>query len=348
MNAPLVYERPDEIALDAIPVIDFAPFLNGDAAARAATAALIGQACREVGFFYLTGHGVPESLRQRVLAESLAFFARPRAEKMQCAPLLDGQWCGYMPSRGAAEGTRPGASLTEEGRASTSVSGGTLEQFTMMRVIPASDPNFENDDPVYQSNRWPSGQPGFVETMMLNQRALLALGEELERAFAIALGLDEAHFVALHRSPLAAFGLNYYPAPADDAPSSDVGVGAHADASSFTVLLQDDVGGLEVKLRDGRWISAPPLPGAYVINIGDTMMGWTNGEFVSTHHRVVSRQRVDRYSATMFMNPDRDVLVEPIEAFVSADRPSLYTPFLNGDYMRSYYVKFYDTMFKKQ
>jgi isopenicillin N synthase-like dioxygenase len=123
-------------------------------------------------------------------------------------------------------------------------------------------------------------------------------------------------------------------------------VGAHCDASVFTVLLQDDVGGLEVRTADGRWIAAPYIPGAYVINIGDTMMGWTNGHFVSTLHRVVSRRPVDRFSATMFMNPDREVTIAPIAAFVDAEHPARFEPFSNDAYMRGFFVKFYDSMFK--
>jgi len=344
MNASLHYDLADVVEQDAIPVIDFASFLGGTAEQRAAVAARIDHACRTIGFFYLVNHGVPESLRQSVLAEARDFFGRSLDEKMACAPLLDGQWCGYLPARGAAEGTKPGGSLTEEGRKAKTVSGGSLEQFNMMRVRPADDAEYANPDPIYQRNRWPEGAPDFVETMIVNQRALLALAGELMRAFAIALGLEEEHFVRLHRSPLATFGLNFYPRPAPDA--GDVGVGAHCDASSFTVLLQDDVGGLEVQTRDGRWIAAPVVPGAYVINIGDTMMAWTNGQFVSTFHRVVSRKPQDRFSATMFVNPDREVVVEPIAALVDEDHPALYEPFLNDDYMRGFFVKFYDSMFK--
>ncbi|HZV09726.1 MAG TPA: 2-oxoglutarate and iron-dependent oxygenase domain-containing protein, partial [Novosphingobium sp.] len=266
----LRYDSADTLLADEIPVIDLAPFLHGDAAARAGVAAAIAAACERIGFFYVINHGVPEGLRQAVLEEARGFFARPLAEKMACAPIADGRWCGYLPGRGAAEGTRPGGSLTAEGQATTSVSGGTLQQFNMMRVLPADDANYGNPDLLYQRNPWPAGQPGFVETMVVNQRALLALGAQLMRAFAIALGLEETHFLRLHQSPLATFGLNYYPRPVAGAASADVGVGAHCDASSFTVLLQDEIGGLEVQTRDGRWIAAPVVPGAYVINIGDT------------------------------------------------------------------------------
>lgn len=344
-TAELKYDIAETVGIDEIPVIDLAPFLHGDAADRAAVAGQISEACQRIGFFYIVNHGVPESLRQAVLSEGRSFFARPFEEKMASAPLLDGQWCGYLPPRGAAEGTQPGGSLVP-GAQKGKVSGGSLEQFNMMRVRDADDPNYDATDPIYQRNRWPADAPTFVETMVVNQRALRTLGSALMEAFALSLGLEEDFFVRLHESPLATFGLNFYPKPVEGQPSADVGVGAHCDASSFTVLLQDDVGGLEVRDASGRWISAPYVPGAYVINIGDTMMGWTNGHFVSTLHRVVSRKSEDRFSATMFMNPDRDVVVAPIDRFVGPDNPARYQPFSNDEYMRGFFVKFYDTMFK--
>ncbi|WP_172593117.1 isopenicillin N synthase family dioxygenase [Altererythrobacter sp. B11] len=340
------YEEAETVRVEEIPVIDFGKFLKGGAEDRAAIAAQIGEACERIGFFYIVNHGVPDAVREAVLSEARSFFARSFDEKMKSAPIEDGQWCGYVPPRGATEGTKPGGSLRPEAGKSR-VSGGTLEQFNMMRVLLASDPNFGNGDPAFQRNLWPAGAPNFVETMIVNQRALLALSQELMAAFSLALGLEEDYFSRFHKSPLSTFGLNFYPAPRQDLQGgSDVGVGAHCDASTFTVLLQDDVGGLEVQEASGRWISAPYVPGAYIINIGDTMMGWTNGHFVSTLHRVVSRKPVDRYSATLFMNPDIDVTVEPHKNFITDENPAQFEPFNNEEYMKRFFVKFYDNMFK--
>jgi len=344
----LHYEKADAVSMDEIPVIDFAPFIHGSAEERAAVADKISEACQRIGFFYIINHGVPESLREAVLRESRAFFARPFEEKMKSAPIEDGQWCGFLPPRGAAEGTKPGGSLVPADQQTTTVSGGTLQQFNMMRVLLADDAHYTDPDLVYQKNLWPAGAPSFVETMIVNQRALMTLSRSLMQAFSLALGLDEGYFEQFHQSPLSTFGLNFYPAPVGDAPSSNVGVGAHCDASTFTVLLTDDVGGLEVQHASGRWISAPHVPGAYVINIGDTLMGWTNGHFVSTFHRVVSRKPVDRYSATLFMNPDRDVTVAPLQKFVTEQNPARFESFSNDEYMRRFFIKFYDQMFKER
>lgn len=346
-KAELRYEKASAMAVEDIPIIDFGPFRSGSEKDRNRIATQVSEACRRIGFFYVVGHGIPESLRRQVLDEARAFFARPFEEKMQCAPLLDGQWCGYLPPRGPAEGTQPGGSLVRDAREGESVSGGTLQQYNMMRVKFADDANYASTDPIYQRNLWPAGAPTFVETMMVNQLALLALGGELMQALSRALGLEEEFLGRFHRHPLATFGLNYYPASSAERPSTDIGVGAHCDASSFTVLLQDDVGGLEVRHPQGHWIAAPYVPGAYVVNIGDTLMGWTNGHFVSTYHRVVSRRPVDRYSTTMFMNPDREVTVVPLERFITADNPRRYESFSNDDYMRRFFVKFYDSMFKE-
>jgi isopenicillin N synthase-like dioxygenase len=347
-DVELRYEKAATLPAEDIPIIDLTLFRTGSDTDRERIAGQIGAACRRIGFFYIVGHGVPESVRQGVLDESRNFFARPFEEKMQCAPILDGQWCGYLPPRGPAEGTRPGGSLVQDANQLKSVSGGSLQQFNMMRVKLAGDVNFDSTDLIYQRNLWPTGAPQFVETMIVNQLALLELGEHLMRGLSLALGLEVDYLSRYHRSPLATFGLNYYPAAVAGQPGSDIGVGAHCDASSFTILLQDDIGGLEVRHPDGHWIAAPYVPGSYIVNIGDTLMGWTNGHFVSTYHRVVSRRPIDRFSATMFMNPDREVTVAPLERFVTADNPRRYEPFDNDAYMRRFFVRFYDNMFKQQ
>ena len=109
--------------------------------------------------------------------------------------------------------------------------------------------------------------------------------------------------------------------------------------NAFTLLMQDDTGGLEVERKDGEWIAAPPMAGAYVINIGDMMMRWTNGRFVSTPHRVVNRALKPRYSIPFFANPDYDVTIAPIEGLLRPGEPPRYEPLQNGPYMVEFYNK---------
>jgi hypothetical protein len=82
---------------------------------------------------------------------------------------------------------------------------------------------------------------------------------------------------------------------------------------------------------DREWLDSQ-LTGAFIVNLGDSMMSWTNGEFVSTPHRVVNRSTLDRYIVALFMNPDFHCVVEPLAEFVSDDRPAMFEPVHNGEY----------------
>ena len=102
------------------------------------------------------------------------------------------------------------------------------------------------------------------------------------------------------------------------------------DAGGFTILWQDNCDGLEIQNKSGEWVSAPPIDGTFVINIGNVMQMWTNGRFSSTPHRVVNRSKRDRYSIPLFVNPSYDVEVSPL-VDLDCDQPA---PFNYGTYQR--------------
>src|SRR5258708_12879512 len=85
--------------LAALPVIDVGPLVGGGpAAARAAVAEQIQVACRERGFFYVTGHGVPAGLLGELADASTEFFALPTADKLEIAMERGGPaWRGFFP-----------------------------------------------------------------------------------------------------------------------------------------------------------------------------------------------------------------------------------------------------------
>jgi isopenicillin N synthase-like dioxygenase len=346
---------PVTAAIDApneIPIIDFSGFKNGTKAERQAIADKIGEACRRIGFFYVTGHGVPATLQQHLMEEAKLFFNQPLEKKMKFAPRR-GQTCGYLPSRGASEGRQQGESLVKLGpdgkpikAEERKIPGGTLEQFTVMRELPSDDPDVVAQKPLHLPNIWPD-LPGFRETTVAYQKASMDLAQDILRALALGLGIDEEYFTERHRKPLSNFAFNYYPAP-EKLEDLGVGVGAHCDVSVITVLLQDDVGGLEVCDREGRWIKAAYVPGAYVVNIGETMMQWTNGEYVSTLHRVIAKKLQDRYSVPLFMGPDYDLTIEPLPVCITPERPRKFEPFHNGKYMSEQFAAHYGRIFEQR
>jgi isopenicillin N synthase-like dioxygenase len=297
-------------------MIDFAPFLSGGEGASAVTDA-IGAACREIGFFYLTGHGIGQHLIDAAFEQIRWFFAQPYATKCELEASTDA-YRGYFPPRDVTE--------------RTGIDGGSMEAFRLMLDLAPDDPDVLAGTPLYGPNRWPVDAPSFRVVMDAYQNAAMDLSVSLQEAFALALGMERDAFAPFFTKPLLNLQPAHYRGQVPGAPVRELGVGEHRDTGGFTLLMQDGIPGLEVRDRNDRWIEAPVVPGAFVVNIGDSMMSWTNGEFVSTPHRVVNRSTSDRYICALFMNPDYHCVVEPLAPFVGADRPPRFEPVHNGEY----------------
>ena len=199
------------------------------------------------------------------------------------------------------------------------------EAFNVGLEIAPDDPDLLSAQPFRSLNAWPS-LPGFRETLLAYYDACAGLGARLHRAFACDLGLEPDYFDDKFDRPMATLRLLHYPAlPRGSEPRT--GAGAHTDYGNLTLLATDDVGGLEVHARDGQWIEAPVVPGAFIVNIGDCLMRWTNDIYVSTPHRVVNRSARERYSIAFFFDPNPDAIVETIPSCLRGRR----TPPLSAD-----------------
>ena len=182
--------------------------------------------------------------------------------------------------------------------------------------------------------------PGFDAVMMGFFRLMLGLGADLHRPIARDLGLPDDYFDARLDRPVATLRLLHYP-PASLRDDGDFGAGAHTDYGNLTLLLTDDAGGLEVQRRDGAWVAAPPMPGAFICNIGDCLMRWTNDVYRSTPHRVTNPQGRDRYSIAFFLDANADAVVEAIPSCVAAGEVARYQPITAGDYLASRFAQTY-------
>ncbi|WP_165225649.1 isopenicillin N synthase family dioxygenase [Aquisphaera insulae] len=284
-----------------IPIIDAAG-LSRDRSAREAVARELDAACRECGFFYVVGHGVDEGLQGRLRDLSRAFFGLETSEKMRIRMALGGKaWRGYF---------RVGDELT-------SGKPDQKEGLYFGEELPAEDPRVLAGTPLHGPNLFPERPAGLRDAVLDYMAAMTDLGHRLMAGLALGLGLDEAYF-ADHgtREPLTLFRIFNYPPSADP---SLWGVGEHTDYGLLTILLQDDAGGLEVKSRSS-WISAPPLPGSFVCNIGDMLDRMTGGVYRSTPHRVRNPAPRDRMSFPFFFDPSFSAPVRPIE-IPGRDRP---------------------------
>lgn len=307
------------VPLEQIPLIDFAPFLSGDPGARRAVAAEIAAACEAIGFFYLTGHGVPQGVIDAVFAAAADFFGRPMAER--ATALATPEWYrGYIP-------------MPE--RQPLSRNTRMFEQYRLQHEWPADPADMEHAAIFDKPNRWPEAMPEFRQASEAYLAAMLGLARELMRAFALGLGLDEQRFDGWFTQPPSQLSMNYYPHLPTAAESDVSNMISHTDEGPFTILAQGAVGGLEVKRRDGAWIQAPPTPGAFTINVGDMMMWWSNGRFLSNYHRVRNRTDVERFSVPYFANPNRDVTVAPLPELSAGG--ARFAPVRVADHLARFY-----------
>jgi isopenicillin N synthase-like dioxygenase len=312
--AHLVGQR---MPFERIPVVDLEPFLSGRDRAR--TAAEIGRACREVGFLYVRNHGVAPDLVARIFAVAKSYFDLPRAAKMRQHIKKSPHHRGYFPL--FEENTDP--DLTAD----------LKEGFDMAMDLGPDDPDVRAGTPLHGPNVWPDQPPEFRAVAAAYYAAMTDLARTLLRSFALALEIDEFFFRDKVSKPLAQLRLLHYPPQTGHVEAKTLGCGAHTDYGCLTILAQDAIGGLQLQNCNGGWIEAPPIPGAFVINVGDQMARWTNDAFPSTPHRVINTSGRERYSIPFFFDPNYDARIECLANCQGPDRPAKYAPVLAGEYL---------------
>jgi isopenicillin N synthase-like dioxygenase len=310
------------LPLEEVPLVDFGLFLKGAESERKRIALEIGRACRDIGFFYLVHHGVPQGLVDRVFDEARRFFALPAERKAEIA--IEKSRChrGWFALGG--ENLDP---------AKQRQAGDYKEGIKIGRDLPLDHPLVKAGLPLHGPNQWPSGLPGWKETMQEGYGALSRLGREIMHAFALALELPENHFDRWLTGPMATLGPLHYPPQTGRITEERIGAGAHTDFGCLTILAQDPVGGLQVRNSARRWVDAPYLPGSFVVNVGDMMERWTNGLFTSTVHRVINVSGKDRYSLPFFFDPDFNADLSVLRTCTGPGNPPKYPPTTGGQHL---------------
>ena len=289
-------------AFTRLPIVDIGALIAGGPDEIKAAAERLGRATRDVGFCYVTGHGIPDPVFADLLAATKTFFTLPLAEKMKIYIGRSRNHRGYVP-----EGEEVFAAGTKDRK----------EAFDLSLDLPPDDPDYVQGNPLLGPNQWPEIN-GFSAQVMAYYHAMFSVGRALMRGFALALGEAPDFFDAYLKKPPSQLRLIHY--PFNPGAGDAMGIGAHTDYECLT-LLHSTAPGLEVLNSAGQWIDAPPVPGAVLINIGDMMEIWTNGEFVATSHRV-RPVREERYSFPLFFAVDYYTRVEPLPRFVTAERPA--------------------------
>lgn len=264
-----------------LPVIDVSGGVSG-------VAAEIDAACRDMGFFFVVGHGVPLELQARVDSLAREFFALDNPEKAKIDMKLGGRaWRGWFPVGGELTSGQPDMK----------------EGLYFGQELP------KGNTALHGPNLFPERPAGLRDAVLEYIEAVTHLGHELLRGISLALGLDEDWFDRnLTAHPLVLFRIFHYPALANG--DERWSVGEHTDYGLITILYQDETGGLAVRSPKG-WIDVPPIPNAFVVNLGDMLERMTGGRYKSTPHRVHNTTR-DRLSFPLFLDPAWDAEVLPV------------------------------------
>ena len=296
-------------SFDRIPVIDLAGLRDSSAAEDVARE--IRAALGSAGFMYVRNHGVPDEVVQEAFAATRAFFDLPDADKM------------------ALHISRSGLAL----RGFTEMFGENTDPLNTRDMKECIDIGPEHDGPVtpfFGPNPWPTALPDFGTRIMAYHDRMLGLSRLVLRGIALSLDLTPDHFEPMLTRPISILRLLHYPPQSGRIDGSVMGIGAHTDYGNLTILAQDDVGGLQVMNRDGAWVEGPPIPGTFVVNIGDLIQRLTNNVYLANLHRVINTSGRERYSIPFFLDADYDAVIAPLPACVTADNLQAYAPVTCG------------------
>ncbi len=302
------------VDLSVIPVIDLS--CKDDPSARKNLADQLVASAENSGFFYVSNHGVPATLCDSAFAASRRFFALDKTLKEKIA--VDQHQRGWMKQ-----------GLTNlEGAATHDAK----EVFFWGYDIAPDDPDLLSGHAMVAQNQWPDDDAPFLkEDLKPYYHAVLDLGRTIMALLAEGLGQEPNFFQAAYEKPLGRGQLVYYP-PLDEADhdAQRFGAAAHTDFGVLTILMQDDLGGLQIKSSNGDWIEAPPIPDTFVCNIGDLLQMWTNGRLTSTKHRVINRSNKARFSIPVFFDPASITKINPQDFDPSAPTANITTA---GEYI---------------
>lgn len=289
----------------AIPVIDIAEAGSADPPRRSGAVREIADACRDLGMFLIANHGVPDALIDAHFALAREFFALDLDAKRAIDVSRSNCFRGYE-----AFGTQT---------IDAAAPGDLKEGFIMGPDLPPDHPHVRARFPNTGSNLWPRRPAGMRAHMERYVDAMNGLGRQIAAALALSLDLPAEYFAAALAEPLTYSQLLFYPSLPADAGGNRFGAGAHVDWGLLTMLLQDDVGGLEVRARDGTWYAAPPVPRTFVIILGEMWLRLTNGAYRSATHRVAKNTSGrGRYSMPTFFDPGYDERIACIPAYAPA------------------------------
>ncbi|ONH64961.1 1-aminocyclopropane-1-carboxylate oxidase [Cyberlindnera fabianii] len=326
---------PSKETESSVPIVDFAPFLNGGQEGKVRVGKQMVSVMKEYGFMYITNHGILQKDQDAIFEWSKKFFAMPTENKMKCPhPPLGSYHRGY-------------SSLGKEKASQAIFMDG--EERIKTENVPDIKESFDignpEDNSVYK-NLWPDAQdiPEFQNSMEQYWAKCNVTSKLFLRAIALGMNLEEEFFLDYHKKSENQLRLLHYP-PTDEAnlkTGKAERIGAHTDFGTLTMLLQDECGGLQVEhpYQKGVFLPAPYIKGSIVMNTGDFLQRWSNDTLKSTLHRVTappvnSETGISkvRYSIPYFVCADADKVIDALEGTYGDMVPKKYEPITSGEYL---------------
>ncbi len=321
---------PPAVVGEEIPILDLGPYLAGEPGALERLGAELRHAFQEIGFYFIRNHGVPQHLVDTVFEAAARFHAQPMDAK--AALKINEHNIGYLGMRG---------STTRHSKLNANNKPNLNEAFFVKRDLPPDHPDIVANKRFRGANQWPVGLSGFREAVVAYCEAMERLGLTLLPIYARALDLPADFFAEAFREPQLTLRMSHYP-PQPVVEENEFGLAPHTDTSFMTMLAQNQIPGLAIRLSSGRWIDAPALPETFLVNGGDMLRRWTNERFLATPHRVINRSGRDRYAIPFFFDCNIDHVMTCLPSCTGPDNPPRHPPTTYMDYMIWYQNQNYD------
>ena len=317
---------------NSIPVIDIADYMAGSATALDRAADQVRDALTTVGFFILTGHGVPRAKIDRTFAAAARLHDLPMAKKL--AVKMNEHTNGYMTMRRYAVWT---SDVNDNDQPDLN------ETFFIRRERADDDPARTSGRRFLGgSNMWPdeADLPGFRADALDYIDTMEAFALRFLPVAAASLDLAPAWFDTAFADSFYALRLSHYPPV--EAAANQFGIAPHSDSNFLTFLAQTELPGLQVRMPDGEWLDVPYIPGSFAVNSGDILRRWSNDRFKSTPHRAPPPVGTHRYAIPFFLGPSWDARIECLPSCTGPGNPPLWPPMVYGDWLTDYILANYD------
>lgn len=298
-------------ALDpgSIPIIDITPLRDGSDPDFVAKK--LHEASTDIGFIYIKGHGIPESVIKAARNSAYKFFRSSQDQKKTVR--VSSNHRGWINTGGAKMDDDLKADLKE----------------SFLWGYEDENGYTPEDHELRGENQWPDFLPELKPNAIEYFKLAHNVAHHLMRGFAIGLGLNENFFLKTSNKPLSRGSFVYYPRQLEGIEEDQFGVGPHTDFGVLTVLCQDDVGGLQIEDIKGEWFEAPPIKDTLIVNVADLLHRWTNGTYKSTPHRVINNSGRERLSLVLAFDPNPETIINANEIFEKSD----HAPITCGDYL---------------